>query len=158
MLFSVLSKLPGKKTKELLERYLTIGRFAFHTQQIRTFNDLANQYPDDSGFVILPMDMEYMDAGKVTISYREQMAELARIKAKKNNAYPFVFADPRRIKDEKKQYFDYRSGGRESGIKALFYKRLYIEGHIAKNTNGEEIGFAKFNGFKIYPCIGLLSF
>lgn len=43
MTVSVLKKLPGKKTKELFERYLTIGRYAFHTTQRGTLSDLEGQ-------------------------------------------------------------------------------------------------------------------
>ncbi len=157
MALSILRKIPGRKTKELFERYLTIGRFAFHTKQGSTLEDLEGQYPATTGFVILPMDMEYMDAGKPAKSYKDQMKELAEIKTKKENIYPFVFVDPRRIEKEGKEYFDYTVEGGKVTLQKCFIKD-YIEGHIVKNEKGEELGFARFSGFKIYPALGYYPF
>jgi Zn/Cd-binding protein ZinT len=157
MAFSILRKIPGKKTKELFERYLTIGRFTFHTRQSRTLSDLEGQYADGTGFVILPMDMEFMDAGIPTKTYKEQMQELAEIKAGRENIYPFVFVDPRRIEKEGKEYFDYTVEGGKVVLQKCFIKD-YIEGHIVKNEKGKDLGFAKFSGFKIYPALGYYPF
>ncbi|MGG9963024.1 hypothetical protein [Ferruginibacter sp. SUN106] len=159
MTISVLKKIPGKKTKELFERYLTIGRFAFHTTQGSTLGDLEGQYPDTTGFVILPMDMEFMEACKPAKTYREQMQELAELKAKKDNIYPFVFADPRRIEKEGKDYFDYTVVNGKVVLEKCFIKD-YIEGHTLKikTKKGEELRLVKFSGFKIYPALGYYPF
>ncbi|MBS1741526.1 MAG: amidohydrolase family protein [Bacteroidetes bacterium] len=154
---SVLKKLPGKKTKELYERYLTIGRFAFHTKQLSTLKDLEGQYPDGTRFVILPMDMEFMDAGQPAISYKQQMEELAAIAAENQNIYPFVFVDPRRIANEGTAYFNYSVLDGKVVLENCFIKD-YIEGHIVKGKDGKEIGVAKFYGFKIYPALGYYPF
>lgn len=144
MTISLLKKLPGKKTKELFERYLTIGRFAFHTMQKSTLNDLEAQYPDQTGFVILPMDMEFMDAGKPAKTYQEQMEELAEIKTKDHHIYPFVFVDPRRIEKEGAAFFDYEVVNGQVVLKPCFIKD-YIE-------------TKQFSGFKIYPALGYYPF
>ncbi len=157
MTVSILRKLPGKKTKELFERYLSIGRFAFHTEQRSTLGDLEGQYAEGTGFVILPMDMEFMDAGTPVKTYKEQMEELARIKTGKENIYPFVFVDPRRIAKEGKAYFNYTVEGGKVVLQKCFIKD-YIEGHAVKNEQGKELGFAKFSGFKIYPALGYYPF
>ena len=141
--FAVLRNLPGRETKKLFERYLTIGRFAFHTTQRSTLGDLKDQYPDDSGFVILPMDMEFMDAGEPSINYKEQMKDLADLK-NKNHIYPFVFADPRRIEKEGTGYFDYEVINGKVVLKTCFIKE-YIEQK-------------EFSGFKIYPALGYYPF
>lgn len=148
---SVFKKLPGKQTKELFQRYLTIGRFAFHKEQGSTLGQLQRQYPEGSGFVILPMDMEYMDAGKVKIPYREQMKELAGLyKENSNSIYPFVFADPRRIEAEakstgKEKYFDYSVNDNGEVILEDCFIKEYIEEK-------------EFSGFKIYPALGYYPF
>jgi predicted TIM-barrel fold metal-dependent hydrolase len=141
--FSILRKLPGKETKKLIERYLTIGRFAFHTTQWSTLGDLKDQYPDDSGFVILPMDMEFMDAGEPSTNYKEQMQDLAELKGK-NHIYPFVFADPRRIEKEGTGYFDY-----EVINGKVILRPCFIQEYIEQK---------KFSGFKIYPALGYYPF
>ncbi len=148
IMIAILRKLPGKETKKLIDRYLTIGRFAFHTQQKSTLGDLEGQYPAKTRFVILPMDMEYMDAGKPAISYKEQMAELAEIKEKKEKKketiYPFVFVDPRRMAAEGPAFFDYDVIGGKIVLKECFIKD-YIENK-------------RFSGFKIYPALGYYPF
>jgi hypothetical protein len=102
-----LGSLPGKKTRELLKRYLNLGRYAFHDKQETTFHQLQGQYPHGTRFVILPMDMEYMGAGKVKIGYRQQMKDLVDLKEKFPEVLlPFVFVDPRRIAEES-DYFAY---------------------------------------------------
>lgn len=153
---SLFKKLPGKETKQLIERYMTIGRFAFHKTQQRTVDDLEDQYPSQTGFVILPMDMEYMSAGKPAISYQDQMKELAVLKTRRDNIYPFVFVDPRRIKEDP-TYFDYYVENGNVILKDCFIKD-YMEGHTVKDDKGQDAGIAKFSGFKIYPALGYYPF
>lgn len=155
-LFSILRKIPGKKTKELYERYLTIGKYTFHREQRRTLEDLEKQYPERTSFVILPMDMIYMDAGAPTIPYPSQMEDLARIKAENENIYPFVFADPRRIKEDP-TYFSYRVEQGKVVLNDCFIKN-YIEGHTLTTKKGKESRTVKFSGFKIYPALGYYPF
>lgn len=156
---SIIKKVPGKQTKKLFERYLTIGRFAFHKTQKSTFGELERQYPSGTGFVVLPMDMEYMAAGKVAIPYKKQMEELAIIKATKKTIYPFVFVDPRRIKEEGKAYFNYHVENGKVILDDCFIKN-YIEGHTVKvKRAGKETDVTvQFNGFKIYPALGYFPF
>ncbi|MFT3680536.1 MAG: amidohydrolase family protein [Ferruginibacter sp.] len=141
--FSILRRLPGKETKKLIERYLTIGRFAFHTTQSSTLGYLKDQYPDDSGFVVLPMDMEFMDAGTPSVDYRKQMDDLVALK-NNNHIYPFIFVDPRRIEKEGTGYFDYDVVDGKVVLKECFIK-TYIEKEM-------------FSGFKIYPALGYYPF
>lgn len=143
-LFSFLKKIPGKEAKQLFERYLTIGRYAFHREQETSLRQLENQYPIGSGFVILPMDMEYMEAGAPSESYKDQMAKLALLKEnQKNHIYPFVFADPRRIAEDP-DYFQYYVEDGEVKLRDCYIK-TYIEDK-------------KFSGFKIYPALGYYPF
>lgn len=155
-LWSVLRKLPGKQTREIFLRYLNIGRYAFHKQQTTILSRLKGQYPKNTGFVILPMDMVYMKAGKPKIRYRDQMAALDTLKNRKNNKnlfFPFVFVDPRRIaegaKEERLQagekvFFAYRV---EEG--QVILEDCFIKDFIEKKG---------FSGFKIYPALGYYPF
>lgn len=144
--WSFLGALPGKQSKEMLERYLNIGRYSFNGKQASVLSKLENQYPEGSGFVILPMDMEYMEAGKVKAPYHQQMEELADLKLKANQThilYPFVFADPRRMKDEA-NYFSYTANKGTIQLNDCFIKTFIEE--------------RKFSGFKIYPALGYYPF
>ncbi|REA63674.1 hypothetical protein DSL64_04360 [Dyadobacter luteus] len=138
--------LPGKQTFALISRYINIVMLARYKDQFRIFSRLRSQYPKGSAMVVLPMDMEYMKAGKPIKSYETQMKELARVKANhKDFIYPFIFVDPRRITDErsvesKELFFDYEIQDNKVKLRPCFIK-TYIEVH-------------KFSGFKIYPALG----
>lgn len=140
----LLQKLPGSKTKELLARYMTIGRFTFHREQRKTLDQLQRQYPGGSGFVILPMDMTYMKAGKPKETYYRQMETLAEIKEKEENVYPFVFVDPRRLAADE-NYFKYKIVNGEVELEEGCFIQQYMEKK-------------KFSGFKIYPALGYYPF
>jgi len=148
-LWSFLKVFPGPKTKELANRYLNIGRYAFYHDQSEIFERLSRQYPSDTGFVVLPMDMAFMEAGKLKdkYSYGFQMADLAIIKANPiytDKFFPFVFAEPRRIIEEGIKQFDYTIKDGKVILEDCFIKSYIIEN--------------KFNGFKIYPALGYYPF
>lgn len=145
-IWKFLTYLPGKEVKEMFRRYLNIGRYAFHTRQSASLQQICAQYPPGTGFVVLPMDMERMAAGPVKISYRDQMKELAGIKESaryKNTIFPFIFADPRRIADEN-DYFVYTVNNNEVVLGDCFIKEYFID--------------KKFSGIKIYPALGYYPF
>lgn len=158
--WGLITKLPGKQSKELAIRYLSIGRHAFHKKQSKTFSMLKNQYPGETGFVVLPMDMEYMKAGKPEkkARYRQQMAELASVKrTNRNSCYPFVFADPRRFVAPEKEinyqpgdkiYFDYDFIP-EGRMNKIMLRDCFIKDLVEKHH---------FSGFKIYPALGYYAF
>jgi len=146
-LWAQLKKALGKDKVEFLLRYINIVRFTSKEKQVSVFNDLMQQYPEHSKFVILPMDMEYMDAGPVDESYPEQMTEILRLK--KNHpalAYPFIFVDPRRIaeQDPKTPFLKFNiSNPADIQLEDCLVK-TYIEGNCA--------------GIKIYPALGYYVF
>ena len=146
-IWSFLKVIPGKEGNALLQRYINLGRFSFYKTQSRIFGRLQNQYPEGTGFVVLPMDMAYMGAGKPKVPYAQQMEELAGIKAQKkhqNDFFPFVFVEPRRMVEEGKIQFDYEVLDGKVQLKDCFIK-TYLETH-------------KFNGIKIYPALGYYPF
>ncbi|MBK9961223.1 MAG: hypothetical protein IPP06_07750 [Saprospiraceae bacterium] len=95
---------PDSKTLKFYLRYFNIIRFAGYEESFRVYSKLINQYDQGTGFVVLPMDMHYVGAGKIKSeegTFEFQMNELVKLKKdKKKNIYPFVFIDPRRIKDQ----------------------------------------------------------
>ena len=145
-----LSLLPGKMTRDLINRYILLGRFTIYEDQSTTFSKLVHQYTPGSKFIVLPMDMEYMGAGplKQGSKYKDQMTELAKIKSESKNKdaiLPFVFVEPRRIVEEK-NHLDYRFD--------LSSKKVVLNDCFIK----EFIEDKKFSGFKIYPALGYYPF
>lgn len=139
------SMLPGKQTTELLKRYLNIVRYANYREQSKVYSRLRLQYPPRSKMVILPMDMEFMGAGKPPRPYHEQMEMLAKIKENHPGEFlPFVAVDPRRKKAGGKDFFTYRVEKDRVVLEDCFI-RDYIE-------------TKDFNGFKIYPALGYFPF
>jgi len=82
---------------DVFDRYAAFLSTGSATRQSDIFLKLREQYPPDTKFVVLPMDMEYMGAGKVRQPYWNQVAELEQLHGNfPNQVIPFVAADPRR--------------------------------------------------------------
>ncbi|WP_323787734.1 hypothetical protein [Psychroserpens sp.] len=134
-----LDNLFSKQTKAAFKRYKTIGRYATYSVsgQKKVFDLLEKTYDVDTKFVVLPMDMDYMDAGKPIANYMQQLEELLKVKSNnKGQLLPFVFADPRRIIDHK----------------------ININGFSYQNYIQENLSNQKFNGIKLYPALGYYPF
>ena len=172
--FPIFKKLFTKEALHLMERYYLMGRFAFYNSQHKIALRALHQLPPASSIVILPMDMEYMGAGKTKMTkkvlakkseymdekaweekdfsdvYKYQMRELwefvqdKKTKAPKESYYPFLALDPRRIAEEKKAFFDYEIVNDKMKLKSCFVK-TYMEDR-------------RFSGFKIYPALGYYPF
>ena len=141
----ILKLIPGKQTTELLKRYINIVRFANYKEQSRVLSRLRQQYPPGTQHVILPMDMEFMNAGKPARSYYDQMEMLAEIKQDyPEEVHPFVFVDPRRMEKDKHAFFDFKVENNKVILLDCFIKD-YIENK-------------DFAGFKIYPALGYFPF
>jgi predicted TIM-barrel fold metal-dependent hydrolase len=100
--------LPGRE-HDRLDRLAAMLELAKLDSQEQIFNLLQSFYPEETRFVVLAMDMAYMQAGRLEQPYEEQLAELARLKqAYGDLLLPFVAADPRRPKllDLIKRCFD----------------------------------------------------
>ncbi len=172
-LFPIFKKIVSKKGMELLERYLLMGRFALYKTQQVVAQRALHQLPPDSQMVILPMDMEYMGAGKTKLrkdilktkannlangwteddykdTYKYQMRELWDFvdSNRRNNGegsyHPFLFVDPRRIAEEGTAFFDYTVVNGRMQLNNCFVK-TYMEDR-------------KFSGFKMYPALGYYPF
>lgn len=130
-----------------VKRFVSIGRFAYYEEQKRIFEKLKNQYPEDTEFVILPMDMEFMDAGKIAESgsYKNQMEKLKAIKQSfPKKVHPFVFVDPRREKVDDVPFFRWKNINNK-----IILEDCFIKEYIEKEN---------FAGFKIYPALGYYPF
>lgn len=132
---------------KFITRYISIGRFAYYEEQKNIFKKLKNQYPNDTQFVILPMDMEFMDAGKVNNkgNYQIQMEKLRVLKQKNPKIiHPFVFVDPRRENVGYTDFFKWRTYNGK-----VILEDCFIKDFIEKEN---------FAGFKIYPALGYYPF
>lgn len=83
--------------RDIFERYANFIRISTNKTQQQVFEVVRAYYPLDTKFVVLPMDMEYMDAGKVPKDIIAQHDELAQlVQTYPNQIIPFVAVDPRR--------------------------------------------------------------
>jgi uncharacterized protein len=79
-----------------LERYAEIVDTSFAIGQAGVFEKLRSSYPDGTRFVVLPMDMTLMNAGRVKKSIDQQHEELAELRDTfPDLVIPFAAVDPR---------------------------------------------------------------
>ena len=79
------------------KKYLRFAEIGKLGSQENIALECAKYYPKGTEFIILAIDMHYMDAGKVPNDYLEQLDELRRLKEKYGDlVHPFVHVDPRR--------------------------------------------------------------
>jgi len=131
----IISPFFGKRSKEGLKRYLGIARHATYSSQRKIFEVLRKAYPDNFSFIVLAMDMEFMDAGDSKEDYYTQLDELIDLKeAFPSKLHTFVATDPRRLQFSKNIEIDFEQ---------------YIKEHFL-NLN--------FSGIKLYPALGYYPF
>ncbi len=83
--------------RDLLDRYINFIEITANKTQEDTFKKVQGYYPRDTKFIILPMDMEYMAAGKVKVGLEEQLEDVRKLYTKFPDAViPFIAVDPRR--------------------------------------------------------------
>ena len=83
--------------RDLLDRYVRFINITYRKSQQGVFELLMGFYPAQTKFVVLPMDMAYMGAGKIEQSLEAQHQALAEIKQDyPDRILPFVAVDPRR--------------------------------------------------------------
>jgi predicted TIM-barrel fold metal-dependent hydrolase len=77
-------------------RYAEILDTSYAAKQDEVFDIVRRSYPVGTCFVVLPMDMTQMNAGRVPCSIAEQHQQLAELsKSNKGIVAPFVAVDPR---------------------------------------------------------------
>ncbi len=93
-------------------RFLARGAFE---SQARVFEYVQKQYPAGTRFIVLPMDMEFMSAGRPEVQYEAQLRELAELRdASKGTVIPFCAVDPRRpnvVEEFKRWHREYKIRG-----------------------------------------------
>lgn len=113
--------------RDSFHRFAAMINAAYRETQENNLIVMMDYYPDEpkTKFIILPMDMAHMGAGKVKVDIDAQhakLAELANMPKYKDILIPFAHIDPRRT-------------GPFNRVQSL------VEEH-------------NFRGVKIYPCLG----
>jgi len=102
----------NKDTARLTGRFFARG--AFENQQ-KIFEYVQKQYPDNTRFIALPLDFEYMGIGTPILPYESQLKELAKLRDTYNDILiPFCAVDPRRpnvVKEFKRWHKEYKIRG-----------------------------------------------
>lgn len=94
-LLRFLQRLDGTD-RDRLERYARILEISRSRSQEEVFEIVRGFYPQSTRFVVLPMDMTFMGAGRLRASIDDQHAELARLRdAYPDLIVPFAAVDPR---------------------------------------------------------------
>ncbi len=141
-----LSYLPSKHSLEFVKRYLKIAHIANYKTQATAYNKLYKMYPADSKFVVLTMDMTYMNLTPPR-NYYEQLDTITTLMNGQNKNYknmiPFIFVDPRRIKKDK-SFFKWTFSNGKIQLEDCKLKEYLEDGH--------------FRGVKIYPALGYYPF
>jgi len=117
----------GGPTYSKFAAFLRIG---IKNTQDMVFNDLRKQgYPENARFVVLPLNFKHMGAGKVNMTYEQQLEGLMEVKRRfPNQCLPFVFIDPR--------------------MGTVRENKDFVEKYMAKG----------FVGIKMYPSLGYYPF
>jgi predicted TIM-barrel fold metal-dependent hydrolase len=120
--------------KNILERFTAFLNTALLGSQLGVFEEIRNQYPPTTKFVVLPMNLDLMNLGSVRIKIDDQHDELLRMARKLNGTqeedkiiYPFYTIHPEQ-EDLGKIFEDMKQG------------KIF-------GTDG-------FRGLKIYPNLG----
>jgi predicted TIM-barrel fold metal-dependent hydrolase len=112
-----------------IDRLSAFAGIGAHASPREVFELLQGYYPPDASFIVLPMDFEYMAAGRPKKSYMDQLDDLIQLKRDPHigpRIYPFVAVDPRRP------------------------DLLQLVRHLVESEH--------FSGIKIYPALGFFPF
>jgi len=96
LLNNILQKINPFSNKDIFHRFSTFIKIGKGKSQEDILNMCADAYPKDTEFVVLPMDMAFMGAGRVPRPYEDQLIELETLSKKNTNVLPFVHIDTRR--------------------------------------------------------------
>lgn len=87
----------GRAPRSRLARYARILEVTHNSSQKETFEIVRNLYPQGTRFVVLPMDMACMNAGKVPKPLDKQHEKLGQLRDEfPDLVIPFAAVDPRR--------------------------------------------------------------
>lgn len=104
--------------RDLIDRYINFVEVTLRGEQIEVLTKLQGYFPngavDQTKFVVLPMDMEFMRAGKVKIDLNQQHEELDSLVQSGHPIIPFIGTDPRR-----ENIFDFVKKWHSRGFKGI---------------------------------------
>lgn len=127
----------SKEFKQIRDRFMTLGRYSLqYKTQGRIYDLLEKTYAQNTKFVVLSMDMDYMQAGKAQKPYLQQLDELKKVTKTNPDLLPFIFIDPRRI----------MKTADKNGFENFQYR---IKSELSKGI---------FSGIKLYPALGYYPF
>lgn len=93
-LLNVFNPFTGNDQFRRFKKIIEIGRYK---DQKEILEECQKFYPVNSRFVVVSMDMHFMNAGRVPRDYMDQLSELANLKSLYPDVVlPFVHLDPRR--------------------------------------------------------------
>jgi len=95
----ILVNLNPFSNRDLFQRYSNFIRISTNKTQEEIFKVVRAYYPLDTKFVVLPMDMAYMNAGDIPKDIHDQHDELYRLSQHPTYGHqivPFAAVDPRR--------------------------------------------------------------
>jgi uncharacterized protein len=91
-----LARVADPKREGALGRYVEIIRTSYDLDQAAVFGELRGFYPTGTSFVVLPMDMTMMNAGRCEQSIAVQHEQLAELRDQQPDVViPFAAVDPR---------------------------------------------------------------
>ncbi len=152
-----LSSLNPFSDQDAFDRYARFIKQGDQATQEDVLRGLMKYYPGDAKYVILSVDMDYMEAGQAPLNFEEQVKELAVLKKKyPDQIYPFLCADPRRhnLLDFLKRYIEAEGF---KGIKLYppmgfypFDERLYPIYEYAEKNNVPILAHCKKKSRVVY--------
>lgn len=84
--------------RDRFSRFADFLKTSAGRSQKEIFQEVQSFYPPNSQFIVLPMDMAFMQAGKPKVEIEDQHEELAGLALEsKGTLLPFVAVDPRRF-------------------------------------------------------------
>lgn len=88
-------RLTPRRHRDLVQRYIRFIETTYAKKQAHIFKVVKDQYPADTRFIVLPMNMAYMGAGSVPEPIEAQHSELLELAEENPNVLPFCAIDPR---------------------------------------------------------------
>ncbi|MFN3557413.1 MAG: amidohydrolase family protein [Bacteroidales bacterium] len=94
----VLNNINPFSSNDQFDKYVRFAEVSKFESQEAIFLNCAQHYPRETKFIVMAIDMAFMDAGKVPRNYLAQLQELSALALKyPDNIIPFIHIDPRRL-------------------------------------------------------------
>ena len=136
----LLNRLNPRSSNDIFDRFASFMNIGNFKSQLDIFEFLKGFYPEETKFVVLSMDMEYMGAGKIHEDFTKQLSELSDIKKKyPDQFFPFICVDPRRpnIADMVKKYIEEHGNYRSVMNYYYIYDKTLVDYSDGSHGNGD---------------------